>query len=110
MAGSCSLYEGETVTMRKTNSKNFWLAMAFCMVLPVLVNAQQVDRLRALARGEGTLVLDNDKYKLTGVYVVLKENGEAEFRLFTDLQIYAQGQWSASAESQTIDLKITGGV
>jgi hypothetical protein len=52
-----------------------------------------------------------DKDKLTGVLAVLKENGEAEFTLFTNLQIHAQGQWSAGADpSQGIDLKITGGL
>lgn len=97
--------------MRKTRPINLWLAMVLWMVLPVSVSAQQVDHLRALAHGKGTLVLNHDKYQLTGVLVILKENGEAEFTLFTDLQIHAQGQWSAGADpSQGIDLKITGGL
>lgn len=97
--------------MRKTRLINLWLAMVVWMALPVYVSAQPVDHLRALAHGKGTLVLGKDKYNLTGVLVVLKENGEAEFTLYTDLQIYAQGQWSTGADpSQGIDLKITGGV
>jgi hypothetical protein len=97
--------------MKKTHSINLLLATVLWIALPVSVTAQQVDHLRALAHGKGTLVLGNDKYKLTGVLVILKENGEAEFTLFTDLQIYAQGQWSVGADpSQGIDLKITGGV
>ena len=103
--------EAETITMRKTGSISLWLAVVLWMALPVSVSAQQVDHLRALAHGKGTLVLGNDKYKLSGVLVILKENGEAEFTLFTDLQIHAQGEWSAAADpSQGIDLKITGGL
>jgi hypothetical protein len=84
--------------MRKTGSISLWLAVVLWMALPVSVSAQQVDHLRALAHGKGTLVLGNDRYKLSGVLVVLKENGQAEFTLFTDLQIHAQGEWSAAAD------------
>jgi len=41
----------------------------------------------------------------------LKENGEADITLFTDLQLFAKGQWSAAADpSKGIPLKITGGI
>lgn len=49
--------------------------------------------------------------QLPEFWVVLRENGEAEFTLFTDIQLYGQGRWSAGKDlSQGIDLKITGGV
>ncbi|HEV8134338.1 MAG TPA: hypothetical protein VGP85_06665 [Pyrinomonadaceae bacterium] len=41
----------------------------------------------------------------------MKENGEADITLFTDLQLFAKGQWSAAADpSKGIPLKITGGI
>jgi hypothetical protein len=41
----------------------------------------------------------------------LKENGEADITIFTDLQLFAKGQWSAPADpSKGIPLKITGGI
>ena len=40
-----------------------------------------------------------------------QENGEADITLFTDLQLFAKGQWSAAADpSKGIPLKITGGI
>jgi len=52
-----------------------------------------------------------DKSKIKSVYINLKENGEADITLFTDLQLFAKGQWSAPADlSKGIPLKITGGI
>jgi hypothetical protein len=97
--------------MRKTISIILGLAIVFWLSLPASTVAQRIVSLQSLAHGTGTLVTDGDEYKITGVLVVLKKNGEAEFTLFTDIQLYGQGQWSAGKDlSQGIDLKITGGV
>ena len=97
--------------MRKTISIIFGLAIVLWLALPAATVAQRIVSLQSLAHGKGTLVMNGDEYKITGVLVVLKENGEAEFTLFTDMQLYGQGQWSAGKDlSQGIDLKITGGV
>src|ERR1700704_4714889 len=87
------------------------LAIVLCLALPASTGAQLIVSLQSLAHGTGTLITDGDKYKVTGVLVILRENGEAEFALFTDMQLYGQGQWSVGKDlSQGIDLKITGGV
>jgi carbon monoxide dehydrogenase subunit G len=40
----------------------------------------------------------------------LRENGDAEIVIVTDMQLMAQGRWTKSADpSQGIALKITGG-
>jgi hypothetical protein len=97
--------------MRKTISITFGLAIVLWLALPVSTPAQRIVSLQSLAHGRGTLVIDSDEYKLSGVLVILRENGDAEFTLFTDIQIYAQGQWSAGDDlSEGINLKITGGV
>ena len=51
-----------------------------------------------------------DKYKLTGVLVLLKENGDAQITLYSDIQIQAQGRWSATKDPKVINLKMRGGV
>jgi len=97
--------------MRKTISIILGLTIVFWLALPGSTVAQRIVSLQSLAYGKGTLVTDGDDYKITGVLVILRENGEAEFTLFTDIQLYGQGQWSAGKDlSQGIDLKITGGV
>jgi hypothetical protein len=79
--------------------------------LPASTAGQRIVSLQSLAHGRGTIVVDGDEYKISGVLVILRENGEAEFTLFTDMQLYAQGRWSAGNDlSEGIDLKITGGV
>src|SRR5258705_8722569 len=97
--------------MRKTISIILGLAILLWLALPASTFAQRIVSLQSLAHGTGTLVMDGEEYKVTGVLVILRENGEAEFTLFTDMQLYGQGQWSAGKDlSQGIDLKITGGV
>lgn len=97
--------------MRKTISIIFGVAIVLWLELPASTVAQRIVSLQSLAHGTGTLVTDGDEYKITGVLVVLKKNGEAEFTLFTDIQLYVQGYWSVGKDlSQGIDLKITGGV
>src|SRR6267142_3026447 len=97
--------------MRKTISIILGLAIVLWLALPAATFAQRIVSLQSLAHGTGTLVVDGDEYKITGVLVILRENGEAEFTLFTDMQLYEQGRWSAGKDlSQGIDLKITGGV
>jgi hypothetical protein len=97
--------------MRKTISIMLGLAIVLWLALPASTVAQRIVSLQSLAHGTGTLVTGDDEYKITGVLVILRENGEAEFTLFTDIQLYGQGQWSAGKDlSQGIDLKITGSV
>ena len=107
---SQSFLKGRT-TMRKTVSIILGFAIVLWLALPATTVAQQKVSLQSLAHGTGTLIADRDEYKITGVLVILRENGEAEFTLFTDMQLYGQGRWSAGKDlSQGIDLKITGGV
>jgi len=97
--------------MRKTISIILGLAIALWLALPASTGAQRIVSLQSLAHGKGTLVTDGDEYKINGVLVILRENGDAEFTLFTDMQLYEQGRWSVGKDlSQGIDLQITGGV
>jgi hypothetical protein len=77
---------------------------------PHAASAQGVTSLLATARGEGTLKVGQEVFKVTTVVVNLKEDGTGEVTLVTDLQLFLQCTWSAPADlSKGIDLKITGG-
>ena len=97
--------------MRKTISIILGLAIVLWLAQPASTVAQRIVSLQSLAHGTGTLVMNGEEYKITGVLVILRENGEAEFTLYTDMQLYGRGRWSAGKDlSQGIDLRITGGV
>jgi hypothetical protein len=69
------------------------------LLLPVCVSAQQLASLNALAKGKGTMIANGmDKFKLTAVLVILKENGDAQITLYSDIQFFAQGRWSSSKD------------
>jgi hypothetical protein len=77
----------------------------------VCASAQRPDVLNQLAKGKGTIVANGvDKYQLTAVLVILKENGDAQLTLYSDIQVSAQGKWSKTKDPKVISFKITGGV
>src|SRR5215468_2121192 len=88
------------------------LVVALTLLFPIAGSAQKLTSLQTSAKGQGTLnVSDIDKHKITSVLVILKENGDAEITLYTELQLSAKGTWSVDkTPSQGIDLKITGGI
>ncbi|HET6863086.1 MAG TPA: hypothetical protein VFH91_08555 [Pyrinomonadaceae bacterium] len=83
------------------------VALAMCGV----ANAQKIESLNATAKGKGTISTGVDKLTIYSVMVVLKENGDAEFTFYCDLQLSAKGRWTANESSdQGINIEITGGV
>jgi hypothetical protein len=73
--------------------------------------AQRISSFTGMARGQGTLTAGHEKYKINSVRIDLKENGDAEIVLFTELQLLISGRWSATDDSSKgINLQITGGV
>jgi hypothetical protein len=93
-------------------SDAFVLATLLVLLLSAPAIAQRITSLTTTAKGQGTVtVSDIDKHALTGVLVILKENGEANITLYADMQISGEAKWSAPEDlSQGIDLKITGGI
>ena len=73
--------------MRKTISIIFGVAIVLWLELPASTVAQRIVSLQSLAHGTGTVVMNGEEYKITGVLVILRENGEAEFTLYTDMQL-----------------------
>jgi len=76
-----------------------------------MASAQKIESLNSTAKGKGTISTGVDKLTIYSVMVVLKENGEAEFTFYCDLQLTAKGRWTANdTPDQGINLEITGGV
>ncbi len=86
------------------------LTMLTLLAMPNLAAPQGLTSLLATARGQGTLTVGKEVFKVSFVVVKLKEDGTGEITLVTDLQLFVACTWSAPADlSKGIDLKITGG-
>jgi hypothetical protein len=80
----------------------------FC--LPVYAQRQKFDSLTAVAKGHGVIADPFEERKFTAALAVLHQDGTVFITLYSDLQLQAQGTWSASNSSpEEILLKITGG-
>ena len=79
------------------------------LALPAIAGAQQPKSLVASAKGEGTIRLGNEEFKIHAVTVKLFEDGKAEINLVTDITVFLAGTWSHGDDAeQAIHLKITG--
>jgi hypothetical protein len=72
---------------------------------------QKMQSLKANAKGKGTISSGAGNLNVYSVLIELKENGDAELTLVSDLQLNFEGKWTASESSEKeIDLQISGGV
>lgn len=79
-------------------------------LLPVYAQGQNFDSLTAFAKGHGVIANAVEERKFTAALAVLRQDGTVLITLYSDLQLQAQGTWSASNSSpEEILLKITGG-
>ena len=88
-------------------------SMALCVAItfPALAADDQPASLVASAKGEGTIKLGKEEYKLNAVVVKLFADGKAELNLITDITVFITGTWSRENETaKTVDLKITSSV
>jgi len=64
----------------------------------------------AYARGQGTLRVGEERFKINSVIVKLIEDRKAEITLVSDITVFLTGTWSNHGESQEeVDLEVTGG-
>jgi len=79
-------------------------------VLPVCAQGQESDSLTAIGKGHGVIADAFEERKFTAALAVLRSDGTVLITLISDLQLQAQGTWSASGSTpEEILLKITGG-
>jgi hypothetical protein len=81
------------------------------MTSPALAADDQPASLVASAKGEGTIKLGKEEFKLNAVVVKLFADGKAELNLISDITVFITGTWSRTNETaKSIDLKITSSV
>ena len=91
------------------------LILALLASVPAPAQTQKITSLTATAKGQGTITVSDPgvevrKRPLYSVVVTLRENGDAEIVVVTDMQLMARGKWTKPSDlSQGIALKITGG-
>jgi hypothetical protein len=71
--------------------------------------AQETKSLLLTARGEGTLAVGDEKFKVSSVVVKLMDDDTVEITLVSDITIFVNGTWSSKGELQKeIPLQIIG--
>jgi len=88
-------------------------SMALCLAVALSTFAADDSpaSLVASAKGEGTIKLGKEEYKLNAVVVKLFADGKAELNLITDITVFITGTWSRESDNaKSIDLKITSSV
>ena len=81
----------------------------FLLLLTLTVTAlgQEPASLVASAKGEGTIKLGQEEFKLHALVVKLFEGGKAELQLVTDVTVFASGTWARNDKAEKdIELKI----
>lgn len=64
----------------------------------------------AVASGQGTLRVGEERFKINSVIVKLIDDRKAEITLVSDITVFLTGTWSNHGESQEeVDLEVTGG-
>lgn len=100
------------VGFKRTRQRHYLLLILLFaqLCLPASGQSQQSEPIRAFARGHGSIVSAGEERKFTSARVVLRQDGTVLIALYSDLQLQAQGTWSASNSSpEEILLKVTGG-
>ena len=88
------------------------LVVAFVMLAATLFagKAQENQSRLAYAKGQGTLRVGDEKFKINSVIVKLIDDRKAEITLVSDITVFLGATWSNSGGSQEeFDLEITGG-
>jgi len=72
--------------------------------------AQENQSRLAVANGQGTLRVGEERFKINSVIVKLIEDRKAEITLVSDITVFLTGTWSNHGESrEEVDLEVTGG-
>jgi hypothetical protein len=97
--------------MRAHLVRTFIIGLSIWVQASMAAPPQRMTSFSGTAKGQGMLTIGADKSKINSVYLNLKENGEADITLFTELQLSVKGEWSSPDDPlKGIPLKITGGI
>jgi len=88
------------------------LVVLFLMLGATFVGAkaQENQSRLAVASGQGTLRVGEERFKINSVIVKLIEDRKVEITLVSDITVFLTGTWSNHGESrEEVDLEVTGG-
>ena len=86
------------------------LVMLFAgLFVPISAQSQELESVIMRAKGSGVITSAVEKRKITAALVVLRKDGTVMITVIADLQLQAEGTWSASSPEEIL-LKITDGV
>src|SRR5215470_12667892 len=95
-----------------THGRKLSVIIGLLMLAATLATAEaQENQSRlAYAKGQGTLRVGDEKFKINSVIVKLIDDRKAEITLVSDITVFLGATWSNSGGSQEeFDLEITGG-
>ena len=88
------------------------LVVLFLMLGATFVSAkaQENQSRLAVASGQGTLRVGDERFKISTVIVKLLDDRKAEITLVSDITVFLTGTWSNhGAAPEEVDLEVTGG-
>ena len=95
---------------RKLFVMNATITLLMLLAVTNVAAPQGLTSLLATAKGQGTLTIGQEVFKVSSVVVKLKEDGTGEITVITDLQVFVTCTWTSTDDlSKGIELKITGG-
>jgi len=72
--------------------------------------AQESQNRLAYARGQGTLRVGEERFKINSVIVKLMDDRKAEITIVSDITVFLNATWSGNGDSpQEVDLEVTSG-
>ena len=78
------------------------------LALPYVASGQEPKALVASAKGEGTITLGKEEFKLHSIVVKLFEDGKTEINLVTDITVFIAGAWTRGDDGdKSINLTTT---
>jgi hypothetical protein len=96
-----------------TNRKIIPLGLILILILsavPAFTKQEAPKSLTTSAKGKGTIKVGNEQFALHYVIVKLKEGGELELTLVSDITVFFSGTWTNAATGDNqVELKISGG-
>ena len=82
------------------------LIFLLLLATPAVLSADTKEKLGA-AKGNGTIKIGTEEFKVSSVVIKLMNNGKAELNILSDITFFITGSWSkVQGDAYQIDLKI----
>ena len=96
--------------MRRGRKLSVVVVLVMLGVTLVAGKPQENQSRLAVANGQGTLRVGDERFKISTVIVKLLDDRKAEITLVSDITVFLTGTWSNHGEApEEVDLEVTGG-